>query len=72
MSRGVQNRTNPIEKPQTKPIQTETAKNRTWFGWIRMTFALNRAVRFGLRFASQQPNQTKPNRKNNEYYLNMY
>jgi len=31
-TRGVQNRTNPIEKPQTKPIQTETAKNRTWFG----------------------------------------
>ena len=29
---GVENRTNPIEKPQTKPIQTETAKNRTWFG----------------------------------------
>jgi len=37
-----------------------------------MTFALNRAVRFGLRFASQQPNQTKPNRKNNQYYLNLY
>jgi len=32
LTRGVQNRTNPIEKPQTKPIQTETAKNRTWFG----------------------------------------
>ena len=30
-TRGVQNRTNPIEKPQTKPIQTETTKNRTWF-----------------------------------------
>jgi len=26
-----------------------------------MTFALNRTVRFGLQFASQQPNQTKPN-----------
>jgi len=25
-----------------------------------MSFALNRAVWFGLRFASQQPNQTKP------------
>jgi len=30
--RGVQNRTNPIEKPQTEPTQTETAKNRIWFG----------------------------------------
>jgi len=30
--RGVRNRTNPIEKPQTNPIHTETAKKRTWFG----------------------------------------
>jgi len=30
--RGVQNRTNPMEKPQTKLIQIKTAKNRTWFG----------------------------------------
>ena len=28
-SRGVQNRTNPIEKWQIEPIQTETAKNRS-------------------------------------------
>jgi len=34
-----------------------------------MTFALNRMIRFSLRFASHQPNQTKPNRKNNEYYF---
>jgi len=27
LTRGVQNQTNPIEKPQTKLIQTETAKN---------------------------------------------
>jgi len=29
---GVQNQTNSLEKPQTKPIQTETTKNRPWFG----------------------------------------
>jgi len=28
-SKGVQNRTNPIEKWQIEPIQTETAKNRS-------------------------------------------
>jgi len=26
-TRGVQNQTNPIEKPQAEPTQTETAKN---------------------------------------------
>jgi hypothetical protein len=29
---GVQNRTNPIEKQQTKSTQTKTAKNRILFG----------------------------------------
>ena len=58
--RGVQNRTNPIEKPQTEP--TQTAKNRIWFGCIRIIFLLNRMVWFGLRFSFHQPNQTKPNR----------
>jgi len=55
--RGVQNRTNPIGKPQT-----ETAKNRIWFGCNRIIFLLNRMVWFGLRFSFYQPNQTKPNR----------
>jgi len=62
MSRGVQNRTNPIEKPQTEPIQTETAKNRIWFGCTRIIVLLNRMVWFRLRFLSYQPNQSKPNR----------
>jgi len=48
--RGVQNRTNPIEKSQTEPIQTETAKNRILFGCIRINFLLNQMVWFGLRF----------------------
>jgi len=30
----VENRTNPIEKLQIEPTQTETAKNRIWFGCI--------------------------------------
>jgi len=34
ISRGVQNGTNPIEKPQTEPTQTETAKNHICFGCI--------------------------------------
>jgi len=42
--RGVQNRTNPIEKPQTEPTQTEIAINRIWFGCIQITFLLNRVV----------------------------
>jgi len=53
--------TNPKEKPQTKPIQTETAKNRIWLGYIRITFLLNRMVWFGLQFWFYQSNQTKPN-----------
>ena len=56
--RDVQNRINPIEKPQTELIQTETAKNCIWFGCIWITFLHNRMVWFGLRFASYQPNQT--------------
>jgi len=40
--RGVQNRTNPIKKPQTE--LTQTAKNRIWFGSIQVTFVLNRMV----------------------------
>jgi len=59
---GVQNRTNPIEKPQVEPTQTETVKNYIWFGCIRITFLLNRMVWFGLRFLFCQPSQTKPNR----------
>jgi len=55
--RGVQNRTNPIEKPQI-----ETAKNRIWFGCIQIIFLLNRMIWFGLRFLSYQPNQSKSNR----------
>jgi len=34
--RRVQNRTNWKEKSQTKPIQTETAKNGIWFGCIKI------------------------------------
>ena len=60
--RGVQNRTNPIEKPQTEPTQTETTKNRIWFGCNQIIFLLNHMVWFGLRFSFYQPNQTKPNR----------
>ena len=59
---GVQNRNNPIEKLQTESTQIETAKNRIWFGCIRIMFLLNRMVCFGLRFSSYQPNQSKPNR----------
>jgi len=58
--RGVQNRTNPIEKPQIEP--TQTTKNRIWFGCIWIIFLLNRMVWFGLQFSFYQPNQTKPNR----------
>ena len=36
--RGVQNRTNPIEKPQTEPTQTKTVKNRNWFGCNQIIF----------------------------------
>jgi len=54
--RGVQNQTNPIEKPQTEPT-----KNRIWLGCIQITFLLNRMVWFGLRFLFYQLNQTKPN-----------
>jgi len=61
-NRKTANRTNPIEKPQTEPTQIETAKNRIWFGCIRVTFVLNRMVWFGLRFSFYQPNQTNPNR----------
>jgi len=61
-TRGVQNRTNPIETPQTEPTQTKTAKNHIWFGCNRIIFLLNRIVWFGLRFSFYQPNQTKPNR----------
>jgi len=43
-TRGVQNRINPIEKPQTKPIQTKTAKNDIWFGCIQINFLLNRMI----------------------------
>ena len=59
MFRGVQNRTNLIEKPQTEP--TQTAKNRIWFACIQIIFLLNRMVCFGLRFLFYQPNQSKPN-----------
>jgi len=59
--RGVQNRTNSIEKPQTEPTQTETAKNRIWFGCNQIVFLLNHMVWFGLRFSFYQPNQTEPN-----------
>jgi hypothetical protein len=62
---GVQNRTNPIEKPQIEPTQTETAENRIWFGCIQITFLLNCIVWFGLRFLFYQPNQTKPQHKKN-------
>jgi len=61
-TRGVQNRTNPIETPQTEPTQTKTAKNRIWFGCNRIIFLLNRMVWFGLRFSFYQSNRTKPNR----------
>ena len=40
-SRGDHIRTNPKEKPQTEPIQTENRKNHIWFGCIWMTFLLN-------------------------------
>jgi len=62
-TRGVQNRTNPIEKPQTE--STEIAKNRIWFGCNRIIFLLNRMVWFGLRFSFYQPNRTKPQHKKN-------
>jgi len=58
-TRGVQNRTNPIEKPQTEPIQTETAKNRIWFGCIRITFFST--AWFGSVCGFNFTNQTKPN-----------
>jgi len=61
-SRGVQNRTNLTEKPQTKPTQTETAKNRIWFGCNQIIFLLNRMVWFSLQFSFYQPNKTEPNR----------
>jgi hypothetical protein len=63
--KGVQNRTNPIEKPQIEPTQTETAKNRILFGCKRLIFLLNRMVWFGLQFSFCQPNQTKPQHKKN-------
>jgi len=59
MGRGVQNRTNPMEKSQTESIQTEAAKNRIWFGCNQIIFLLNRMVWFGLRFSFYQPNQIK-------------
>jgi len=61
LNRGVQNRTNPIEKPQTEQTQIKTAKNRIWFGCNQIILLLNRMVWFGLRFSFHQPNQTKPN-----------
>jgi len=57
----VQNRTNPIEKPQTEPTQTETAKNRIWFGCIWITFLLNLMVWFGLVCGFHFSNRIKPN-----------
>jgi len=59
--RVVQNRTNPIEKPQTEPTQTETAKNRIWFVSNQIIFLLNRMVWFGLVCGFHFTNRTKQN-----------
>jgi len=57
--RGVQNRTNSIEKLQTKPTQIETAKNRISFGCNQIIYLLNRMVWFAVFILPTEPNQTK-------------
>jgi len=61
---GVQNRTNPIGKPQIEPTQTETVKKTAFGSDVIGSFSCSTAW-FGLRFSFYQPNQTKPQHKKN-------
>jgi len=53
----VQNRTNLIEKLQTEPTQTETAR-KTAFGSDEIGSFSYLIAWFGLQFSFYQPNQT--------------
>jgi len=57
ITRGVQNRTNPKEKPQTEPIQTETAICSDVFGSFFYSTKW-----FGSVCGFDFTNRTKPNR----------
>jgi len=63
--RVVQKRTNSIEKPQSKPTQTETTKNCIWFRCIQIIFLLNYIVWFAVFILPTKANKMKPQHKKN-------